>query len=184
MPRRFVLTGAPGSGKTSLLQALAGRGWPVVHEAATDVIAREQAEGVDEPRLTGNFTSKIVSLQLERQLRSVRADVQLFDRSPVCTLALARYLGHPPTPALQRAVARAIHDGVYENEVFLVRPLGSIERTPARRISYAEALEFEAVHEAVYRELGFALVEIPRGSISARVAAVETHLRRSAVPGP
>jgi predicted ATPase len=39
VPRRYVLTGAPGSGKTSLLQALAARGWAVVHEAATDVIA-------------------------------------------------------------------------------------------------------------------------------------------------
>jgi len=41
LPRRYVLTGAPGSGKTALLGALRERGHAVVEEAATDVIARQ-----------------------------------------------------------------------------------------------------------------------------------------------
>ena len=43
--RRYILTGAPGSGKTSILRALGARGYSVVSEAATDVIADEQAHG-------------------------------------------------------------------------------------------------------------------------------------------
>ena len=46
--RRFVITGAPGAGKTAILQVLRRRGYAVVDEAATDVIAAEQARGVDE----------------------------------------------------------------------------------------------------------------------------------------
>ncbi len=38
MPLRYVLTGAPGAGKTVLLHALAREGHAVVAEAATDVI--------------------------------------------------------------------------------------------------------------------------------------------------
>ncbi|MEW2379094.1 AAA family ATPase [Micromonospora sp. NPDC047812] len=47
--RRYVLTGAPGAGKTTLADALRRRGWDVVAEAATDVIAAEQEQGGAEP---------------------------------------------------------------------------------------------------------------------------------------
>lgn len=44
--RRYVLTGTPGAGKSSLLRVLQQHGFPVVAEAATDVIAAAQAAGV------------------------------------------------------------------------------------------------------------------------------------------
>ena len=43
--RRFVLTGMPGSGKTVLLRRMETLGYAVVEEAATDVIALEDARG-------------------------------------------------------------------------------------------------------------------------------------------
>jgi len=65
--RRYVLTGAPGAGKTVLLHALAARGWPVVQEAATDVIAALQADGVDQPWTRDDFCDRIIALQRQRQ---------------------------------------------------------------------------------------------------------------------
>jgi predicted ATPase len=56
--------------------------------------------------------------------------------------------------------------------VFLVRPLGFIEPTAARRISYDDALAFEAVHVATYEELGFRLIEVGPDPVAARAAAV------------
>lgn len=47
--RRFVLTGAPGAGKTTLLRYLKERGYFVVEEAATDIIALEQQQGAQQP---------------------------------------------------------------------------------------------------------------------------------------
>jgi predicted ATPase len=177
MTARYVLTGAPGSGKTSLLHALGRRGWDVVPEAATDVIAREQAAGRDEPWLCPDFTAWIVDLQRERQLRAVVAPVQFYDRSPLCTLALARFLGHPVTPALRREVERVARERVYERDVFLVRPLGFVKATAARRITEQDAAAFEAVHETVYREHGYHLIDIAPASISTRADTVETHIR-------
>src|SRR3954451_8707276 len=88
-PRRYVLTGAPGAGKTSILHGLQARGYAVVEEAATDLIAGEHQRGIDEPWRRDDFIAKIVRLQRERQLRPVGTDVgiQIYDRSPVCTVA-------------------------------------------------------------------------------------------------
>lgn len=45
----YILTGAPGSGKTAVLRLLETLGYPVVEEAATDVIALANALGCEEP---------------------------------------------------------------------------------------------------------------------------------------
>jgi predicted ATPase len=170
--RRYIITGAPGAGKTTLLGALSGRGYPVVPEAATDVIAIQQANGVLQPWTDAQFLTDILQLQRVRQIGERSAPVVLFDRSPVCTMALARYLGHPIPSNLSREVERLIADRIYEPDVFLIRPLGFIEPTAARRITYEDALAFEAVHESTYEQLGFNLVEVLPDPVPIRAATV------------
>jgi predicted ATPase len=187
MLRRYVPTGAPGVGKTVVAQALRECGYAVVAEAATDVIADEQARGVEEPWQRDDFIDKIVRLQRQRQAEPIQAGigVQVYDRSPLCTLALARYLRRPITPLLAREVAQLVHKQVYEHSVFFVRPLGFVVPTAARRISYQESLRFEAVHEAVYRERGFQLVDVLAGTINERAAAIDSYISgRSSAPRP
>src|SRR5665213_1449806 len=43
--KRYILTGAPGAGKTTIIRALQAMGCAVVEEAATDVIAALHAQG-------------------------------------------------------------------------------------------------------------------------------------------
>jgi predicted ATPase len=184
--KRYILTGAPGSGKTSILACLRDQGYAVVAEAATDVIAAAQARGVSEPWDDPRFADHIVELQRARQQRPATAGVgqQIYDRSPVCTLALARYLGHPVTPALSGEIDRIRRERIYQRQVFFVRPLGFCAPTPARRISYADSLEFERYHEAEYRRLGFELVDIPAGPAAERAAAIDASIRAWARPSP
>ena len=59
--------GAPGAGKTTLGLAVRRRGFALVPEAATDVIAVEQARGVDEPWDSDDFVDRIVLPQRQRQ---------------------------------------------------------------------------------------------------------------------
>src|SRR5262249_20674237 len=103
--------------------------------------------------------------------------VQVHDRSAVCTLALACYLGHPVPPVLEQEVAWATGDGSFDRRVFFVRLLGLIEATAVRRISYADSQAFDAIHEGCYRRLGFDLVDVPAGTVAERVAAIGAHIR-------
>jgi predicted ATPase len=172
MPR-YVLTGAPGSGKTAMLRLLENGGYPVVEEAATDVIALEQARGRPEPWTCPGFIDEIVRLQRQRQLGAGPCpEPVFFDRSPVCTLALSRFLGWQPSGLLTAELARIAQDRVYEPVAFFVRNQGQVTATAARRIGFADSLAFEHVHEQAYRELGVRLVDVPAGPLADRVAVV------------
>lgn len=180
-----VLTGAPGAGKTAILRHLERDGFGVVEEAATDVIALEHALGQREPWASLGFTDRIAALQRRREQLARSAHdpapgwqpgsaqhTVFFDRSPVCTLALSRFLGRPPSRLLAAEVDRVVAEGVYGDAVFFVRSLGFVTPTAARRISLADSLAFERVHEQTYLDLGFRLIDVPAGPLAGRAGLV------------
>lgn len=170
MAREFILTGAPGAGKTLILRALEAGGMDVVEEAATDVITLEQGLGVAEPWQRPAFIEKIARLQLLRVERPMRGEVRVSDRSLICTLALAEYLGHPVPEMLVDSIASIVDR--YERRVLFVELLGFITPTEARRISLEDSRRFEAFHVAAYERFGFELVRVPALPIEERVKFV------------
>jgi predicted ATPase len=172
--RRYILTGTPGAGKTSILRLLGARGYSVIDEAATAVIAQAHARGEAEPWTQASFLDEITGLQRRRQAdaAAVAADIQVYDRSPICTHALACYLGRPVPPALAAEISRIERDHVYERQVFFIRNLGFCEPTAARRISFTESLAFEQIHEDSYRRFGYELIDIPAAAPAVRAAAI------------
>ncbi len=171
---RFIPTGAPGSGKTAIVRQLELDGFSVVEEAATDVIALQQAQGVAEPWKHPSFIDSIVELQRRRQARASRRtdEIQFHDRSAICTAALAVYLGYPRSDALSRELTRLDKEAVFQRRVFFIQNLGSIKPTESRRISFEDALRFERVHEETYSKYGFECVFIAPSSLSDRVDAI------------
>ena len=173
--KRFVITGAPGAGKTAVIRQLEMDGFSVVEEAATDIIALWHAKGIIEPWTYPGFIDAIVSLQQRRERRNACSTdtVQFHDRSVVCTAALTDYLQFPRLPNLLHELERIRAEKVFQNEVFFLKNLGFVTPTDARRITYEETLRFEVIHERTYRDLGFTIRWIDRGSVGDRVKLIK-----------
>jgi len=98
---------------------------------------------------------------------------QLHDRSVFCTAALTRYLGYQFSAGLVDELTRSQQQRIFENRVFLVRNLGFVTPSPARRITLEEMLRFEKIHDEVYREFGFEVVYVEPGPLIERVAVIK-----------
>jgi len=172
--KRFIITGAPGAGKTAILRQLDLDGFSVVEEAATDVIAAAQSQGTAQPWTHHSFIDAVAKLQRDRQIGASYplVEIQFHDRCAVCTAALAAYLGYPLSPFLTSELDRIKKDGIFQTRVFFIRNLGFITPTEARRISFEQTLRFEKIHEETYRDLGFELVFVEPGSVAERVSRI------------
>ena len=177
--RRFIITGTPGAGKTAIIRQLELDGFGVVEEAATDINAAAHAHGTDELWRHPSFIDTIARLQRGRQIRASDHpdEVQFHDRCVVCTAALAVYLGYPLSPFLTAELERIRKESIFENCVFFIRHLGFVEPTQARRISFEDALRFEKIHEETYRDFGFELISVERGTLADRVGVIKAAIR-------
>jgi predicted ATPase len=170
--RKYILTGAPGAGKTTLIEALKSKNYLIVNEAATDIIAQEQAVGIKEPWESEGFIDKIVNLQKTRQELVNNRKLVFFDRSPICTYALAIYLGFAPSKLLLAEIAKITKDQIYQKRVFLIENLGFITNTTARRINLKEALKFEKIHKEIYQDFGYELILIKKAPVANRLEQI------------
>jgi predicted ATPase len=174
---RFIFTGPPGAGKTTLLQRLAQDGLSIVAEAASDLIAARQRLGLSEPWKDPSFVDAIAHLQRERQITlGQSARIQLYDRSPICTLALANWLGHAISDELNREVGRMLREQIYRPEIFFIESLGFVTLTQARRIDFADSIRFGRLHEQTYAAYGFRTILVKPAPVAERAAAARKEL--------
>ena len=176
--KRYILTGAPGCGKTSVIRALEMSGVSTVAEAATDIIAYRQSQGVSKPWENIDFIDDVVSIQRHRQMdRSDHySELHFYDRSPICTYALAKYLNFKPSSDLMQEIERIEKQSIYEKDVFFIDNLGFISNTDARQISFEDSLVFEQLHRDAYQKFGFRCIAIPASSVDYRVKLILEHV--------
>ena len=142
--KMYVLTGGPGSGKSSILRYLEIiKGQHVIREAAEDYISLRQAMGDAEPWLAPDFQTHITNLQLQRNERNQFYKV-FMDRSVVDNLAYVESGGDIYREMFPHARSQKLE------KVFLIENLGRIlllflfqelALVPSRHTQYLDFLQ-------------------------------------------
>ncbi|HEY1872279.1 MAG TPA: AAA family ATPase [Chitinophagaceae bacterium] len=78
----YVITGGPGGGKTSLLNFLASKGYPYVHETAREIIKKRLSQGLSSRPGAADFAQQMFLKDLENYIsNSDTTSLLFFDRS-------------------------------------------------------------------------------------------------------
>ena len=165
--RYFLLTGAFGNGKSTLLEHLQSRGIRGIVEPARPILAEQRSimgDGLPEkdPRL---FVELMFSRMLStyRQSESLPGPV-LFDRGIPDLLAYAALFGFDFPPA-----KNAAHLYRYNPQVFVAPAWEKIYCTDdERKLPFSVACKFGKDLRAIYERLGYTLVDLPCVSVEER----------------
>jgi predicted ATPase len=170
--RFVVVTGGPGSGKTTLIDALEEAGFARTIEAGRGIIQDQVAIGgralpwID-PAL---FAEHMLTWEMRSYHAAKRSQGWMFFDRGVPDVAGYLRLMRLPIPHHVEEAVRAFR---YHPRVLIAPPWGEIfEQDGERKQDFAEAVRtFESLTSA-YSDFGYELVEIPRCSVKQRVEFV------------
>lgn len=175
-----VVTGGPGSGKSTLIAALAAAGVATSAEVGRAIIKEELAAGGTAlPWLDHRaFATRMIEREIAaHQVALATGKTVVLDRGVPDVIGFLRVSGLTVPPAID-AAARAYR---YNSRVFIAPWWAEIFTTDAERKQTPEqARATFAVMVATYRDYGYRLVELPRATVSTRVAFVRREIGEEA----
>ena len=178
---RYVITGGPGVGKTSIIHYLRESGYHVVGEAATDVIRHSLCLGIAKPwdkEYKSDFNDEILDLQYHRQNETPDTGLVFFDRSMIdaFTYALIPMGGTKSIETMASKVQAVINDQFYNQTVFFIDNLNGCETTEIRHENLEQLKLIEKHIEQNYRALGFKVIHITRDTVENRAKQILAHI--------
>ena len=174
--RFFLITGGPGSGKTSLIDALADAGYARTIEAGRGII-QQQVE-IGGPALPHNDPLLFAELMLAWDIRSYHEaarwrGVVFFDRGVPDVLGYLRLLRHS-VPAHVESAAKRYR---YNKLAFIAPPWREIFTHDAeRRQTFDEAVRTYEALTHTYRSHGYELLLLPQASVDERARFVRERI--------
>jgi len=175
--RRFVITGGPGAGKTTLVGALAEAGIRTFAEAGRAILRQQDAIGG--PAHAARDPMAYAEAMLQWDMRS-HAEAEghpgpvVFDRGVAELVSFLRLIGRPVPAHFERA-ARLFP---YANPIFIAPPWREIYvHDEERKHAFDLAV---AVHDGVrgaYADLGYEIAELPLADVPTRVRFVLDRIR-------
>lgn len=158
----FILTGGPGSGKTTTLLELEKLGFAFLPEIARQIIQEQVRD--DGEALPWANRERYTALMLSRSIQSYRKHARVSrttfaDRGIPDTLAYARLI----QLARQQTIRAACDRFRYADRVFLAPPWLEIYETDSeRKQDFEEAQRTYTELLRTYKECDYQIIELPR----------------------
>jgi predicted ATPase len=168
--QRVVFAGGPGSGRTTLLQALLLRGHSVVADSARTIIRARRSCSLSPRPAPVEFAQAILRRDIHQYGEQASpSGLVFFERGVVDALGMLHELGVLPDHEL-RALLSAYP---YHRQVFMFPPWEAIYATDAERDqTFAEAGQVYRAAAEWYRRCGYEAVEVPKVGVAERCTYV------------
>jgi len=169
MSQKIVITGGPGSGKTTLINELIRRDYTCIPEISRQVTLEAREKGIEylfleDPLL---FSKLLLEGREKQYLEAKKLDTNtvFFDRGlPDIHAYMNYYNTEYPEIYLKKS-----KEYIYNN-IFLLPPWKAIYSTDnERHESYALAIDLYHHLKNAYTDLGYTTIEVPIGNINDRV---------------
>lgn len=168
MNKKFIITGAPGTGKTSIINALTKKGYNCAKEISREIIVEQiKSGGTILPwKNQIKFENKIIKRRYEQYINFKQNAICFFDRSVVDCIAYMNINNiHISTKNM-----KIIKECKYNKLVFYTPIWKKIYLNDnERRESIEEAEEIESSILKTYQSLDYQTLMIPKSSVEERV---------------
>ncbi len=167
--KKHIITGAPGTGKSTLLQELHKQGYSVIQEVSREVIIAQQLqEGTAFPWENTVEYAAIVFTEIKKRLQQ-HSNALFIDRSVVDLIAYLQFYGYHVSKDLLNF---PFHD-YFHSTVFVAPSWEEIYTTdPQRPQQYQELEGLEEMLIQTYQKLGFTCVYLPKSHLVQRAQFV------------
>lgn len=166
--KKVVITGGPGTGKSTIINELIARGHVCLEEISRQVTLDAKKEGVDQLFLTNPLLFSELLLK-GRQQQFLNAELfkskyVFLDRGLPDVLAYMDFIGDPYPPNF----IDICKDSEYDN-VFILKPWKAIYTSDNERYeNFNQALEIHDYLLNTYQSLNYQLVDVPFDTVENR----------------
>jgi len=169
--KRYVITGGPGSGKSTLIEGLEKAGYACSAEISREMIKAEVAKGSDcLPWMDIScFSNKVIAQMTKAWKDHAENTISFFDRGIPDVIAYLQIANLPVPDSYLSELS--LHP--YEKQVFILPPWEDIYVNDSERWqSFEEATAIYHAIRETYTGLGFELTELPKVSEALRVSFI------------
>lgn len=178
-PKKVVITGGPGTGKTSIVNSLMSKGFTCFEEIIRNLTSAAKEDGDQREFRTNplvfvqdplDFNTRLLQGRMEQYHRanSKNTSIVFYDRGIPDVLAYMNYFEQAYSAYFEQACKELRYD-----EVILLPPWKEIYRADSERFeTFEEAVAIHGHLEKTYLELGYGPVVVPKGSIQERTEFV------------
>ena len=177
MQKKIVITGGPGTGKTTLINALIKNGYNCLPEISRQVTLQAQKDGIEQLFLEKPllFSELLLSGRIKQfhDASDKSWDIAFFDRGIPDVHAYMNYLGSDYPDLFLEKSALYRYD-----QIFIMPPWEEIYITDNERYeSFEQALAIYNHLKKAYESLGYDVIEIPKGTITFRLEFLLNHVK-------